>query len=51
MWEAGEGRSRKHDQPFDLGAYDAFHRQELPDYELDQEAIRAALAELPKVPA
>jgi tryptophan synthase beta chain len=36
---------------FDLGAYDAFHRQELPDYELDQEAIRAALAELPKVPA
>ncbi len=36
---------------FDLGAYDAFHRQELPDYELDQEAIRVALAELPHVPA
>jgi len=36
---------------FDLGAYDAFHRQELPDYELDQEAIRAALAELPQVAA
>jgi len=36
---------------FDLGAYDAFHRQELPDYELDESAIKKALTELPKVPA
>jgi tryptophan synthase beta chain len=36
---------------FDLGAYDAYHRQELPDYELDQAVIEKALAELPKVPA
>ncbi len=34
---------------FDLGAYDAFHREELPDYELDETAIQKALAELPQV--
>jgi tryptophan synthase beta chain len=36
---------------FDLGAYDAFHRKELPDYKLDEAAIQRALRELPKVPA
>jgi tryptophan synthase beta chain len=36
---------------FDLGAYDAFHRQDLPDFELDEVAIQKALAELPKIPA
>lgn len=36
---------------FDLGAYDAFHRKDLPDFKLDEEAIQKALAELPKVPA
>jgi tryptophan synthase beta chain len=36
---------------FDLGAYDAYHRKDLRDYELDQAAIEKALAELPKVPA
>jgi tryptophan synthase beta chain len=36
---------------FDLGAYDAYHRKELPDYKLDTAAIDRALAELPKVPA
>jgi len=36
---------------FDLGAYDAFHRQDLPDYRLDEAAIQKALAELPPVPA
>ena len=36
---------------FDLGAYDAYHRQELPDYVLEQEKIDAALLDLPKVPA
>jgi tryptophan synthase beta chain len=36
---------------FDLGAYDAYHRQELPDYELDQAVIEKALVELPEVPA
>jgi tryptophan synthase beta chain len=36
---------------FDLGAYDAYHRKELPDYKLDEAAIERALAELPKVPA
>ena len=34
---------------FDLAAYDAFHRQELPDYELEQEKIQQALTELPQV--
>jgi tryptophan synthase beta chain len=36
---------------FDLAAYDAYHREELPDYALEQEKIDAALTELPKVPA
>jgi tryptophan synthase beta chain len=36
---------------FDLTAYDAFHRQELQDYELEQEKIEQALVELPQVPA
>jgi len=34
---------------FDLAAYDAFHRQDLPDYELEQQKIDAALTELPQV--
>jgi len=36
---------------FDLAAYDAYHRKELPDYELEQEKIDVALVELPKIPA
>ena len=36
---------------FDLAAYDAYFRQELPDYELEDERIQMALEELPKVPA
>jgi len=36
---------------FDLAAYDAYHRKELPDYELDDAQIKKALEELPKVPA
>jgi tryptophan synthase beta chain len=36
---------------FNLVAYDAYHRKELPDYKLDEAAIEKALAELPKVPA
>ena len=36
---------------FDLGAYDAYHRKDLPDYELEEVQIQRALAELPKVPA
>ncbi len=36
---------------FDLAAYDAYHRRSLPDYELEEEKIRQALAELPKIPA
>jgi tryptophan synthase beta chain len=36
---------------FDLAAYDAYHRQELPDYELDESRIQQALEELPKIPA
>jgi tryptophan synthase beta chain len=35
---------------FDLGAYDAFHQKELPDYKLDEGAIQKALKELPQVP-
>ncbi len=34
---------------FDLAAYDAFHRRELPDFELEQVKIDQALVELPKV--
>ncbi|RLC98821.1 MAG: TrpB-like pyridoxal phosphate-dependent enzyme [Chloroflexi bacterium] len=33
----------------DLAAYDAFHREELPDYALEQEKIEQALADLPRV--
>ena len=36
---------------FDLGAYDAYHRQDLPDYELEDYKIQKALEELPKIPA
>ncbi len=36
---------------FDLAAYDAYHRKELPDYTLEQEKIDEALLELPKIPA
>jgi tryptophan synthase beta chain len=35
---------------FDLAAYDAFHRHDLPDYELEQIKIERALAELPQIP-
>jgi tryptophan synthase beta chain len=35
---------------FDLGAYDAFLRQELPDFELDEAQIERALEELPQIP-
>ena len=35
---------------FDLAAYDAYHRQELPDYELDESRIDQALTELPQIP-
>jgi tryptophan synthase beta chain len=34
---------------FDLAAYDAYHRQELQSYKLEQEKIDAALLELPKI--
>ena len=36
---------------FDLAAYDAYFRKDLPDFELEQERIEEALAELPQVPA
>jgi tryptophan synthase beta chain len=36
---------------FDLAAYDAYHRRSLPDYELEEEKIRQALADLPRIPA
>jgi tryptophan synthase beta chain len=36
---------------FDLAAYDAFHRQELPDFSLDESAIQVALEALPEIPA
>jgi tryptophan synthase beta chain len=36
---------------FDLAAYDAFHRRELPDYALEEEKIQIALEELPQIPA
>jgi tryptophan synthase beta chain len=36
---------------FDLAAYDAFHRQELPDFSLDESAIQVALEALPETPA
>jgi tryptophan synthase beta chain len=34
---------------FDLAAYDAFFSKDLPDYELEQAKIDAALAELPQI--
>jgi len=34
---------------FDLAAYDAFFSKELPDYQLEQERIDAALEELPQI--
>jgi tryptophan synthase beta chain len=34
---------------FDLAAYDAYLRRDLTDYELDEDSIRQALADLPKV--
>jgi tryptophan synthase beta chain len=36
---------------FDLAAYDAYFRKDLPDYALEDEDIQKALGELPKVPA
>jgi tryptophan synthase beta chain len=36
---------------FDLAAFDAFHRQELPDFSLDESAIQVALEALPEIPA
>jgi tryptophan synthase beta chain len=36
---------------FDLAAYDAFHREELPDFRLDEAAIQRALKALPQIPA
>jgi tryptophan synthase beta chain len=36
---------------FDLAAYDAYFRQELPDYQLDESRIELALTELPQIPA
>ena len=34
---------------FDLAAYDAFHAEQLPDYELEEARLERALAELPQV--
>jgi tryptophan synthase beta chain len=34
---------------FDLAAYDAYHREDLPDYELEEAKLQRALAELPEV--
>ena len=34
---------------FDLAAYDAYHRNDLPDYELEAEELELALAGLPKI--
>jgi tryptophan synthase beta chain len=36
---------------FDMGAYDAYLRKDLPDYELAEERIQEALVDLPKIPA
>jgi tryptophan synthase beta chain len=36
---------------FDLAAYDAYSRKDLPDFELDEAAIKEALGQLPNVPA
>jgi tryptophan synthase beta chain len=34
---------------FDLAAYDAYHRDELPDYELEEDKLERALAGLPQI--
>jgi len=34
---------------FDLAAYDAYFRKDLPDYELEEERIQSALKELPHI--
>lgn len=34
---------------FDLSSYDAYHRQDLEDYRLEEEKLQAALAQLPQV--
>jgi tryptophan synthase beta chain len=36
---------------FDLSAYDAYFRRDLPDYELEEERITRALQDLPAIPA
>jgi tryptophan synthase beta chain len=36
---------------FDLGAYDAYHREELPDYELAEDKLKKALEGLPEIPS
>ncbi|NLE99594.1 MAG: TrpB-like pyridoxal-phosphate dependent enzyme, partial [Anaerolineales bacterium] len=36
---------------FDMAAYDAYHRENLLDYELEEERIQVALQDLPQVPA
>ena len=36
---------------FDLAAYDAYLRKDLPDFELEEARIQAALEELPVIPA
>lgn len=36
---------------FDMAAYDAFFRKDLSDYELEEDKLRQALADLPSVPA
>ncbi len=36
---------------FDMAAYDAYLREDLPDYELEDARIEEALVDLPKVPA
>jgi tryptophan synthase beta chain len=36
---------------FDLAAYDAYLRKDLPDYEVEEASIQVALADLPKIPA
>jgi len=36
---------------FDMAAYDAYFRKDLPDYMLEEEKIQQALVDLPQVPA
>ncbi len=36
---------------FDMAAYDAYFRRDLPDYELEDERIKQALVDLPKISA